>query len=407
MAFSPLMIALLAVSGILAAAAMALTVWRQRKVMSGVYDGGDEKPMPLKIHPATVTILLASVLGLVCLRHYSVPSGSMLPSIQIWDTIWVLKEPFLNDYQVGDIICFNHIDAENGETVYVKRMLAGPGDVVEISGNDIIVNGQKSPWTGSSTDRPMSRVIYLADDEYFMCGDNRADSYDSRYWGPVKRSDLIGRTFLIRGETHPGLGTYTGHGPLAIAGIVVFLLLLEYLALWATGNAPSPHEIYTGEFLEKDDGEPVYDITGDETLYDSGTPVNGYVINGRLHRVDPDNLPSIGSPPLDGIVNEPRHGYMDGYMDRMSAGAQSGLEVPRDSEGLRMIPGGSTPRPGEYPTRNVRTVVTYHMPVQPGWNAQTGVSGSAKAPDTPDAKHLHVYDGGVDGECDDGDGDIA
>jgi signal peptidase I len=91
---------------------------------------------------------------------------------------------------------------EKAEENFIKRIVAGPGDTLSIEGGIPIVNGE--PFEGDWEIRPCRGVggcdfpkqITIPPDSYFMMGDNRGASDDSRYWGPVPRDWIIGEAFF-------------------------------------------------------------------------------------------------------------------------------------------------------------------------------------------------------------------
>jgi signal peptidase I len=119
-------------------------------------------------------ILIALAMG-VCVRHavhiYSIPSGSMEPTLQVGDHILVTA--YRSEPQRGDVIVFR--SPLNADELMVKRITGVPGDLVE---------GQQG------------RLI-VPSGCYFVAGDNRANSFDSREWGVLARSAIIGRARLV------------------------------------------------------------------------------------------------------------------------------------------------------------------------------------------------------------------
>jgi signal peptidase I len=138
-------------------------------------------------------------------QEYFVPSGSMTPTLDIGDRIMVNKLSVdFGTVNIGDIVVFKappNVKTICGDDVadLVKRVIGVPGDTLYSTGNTIYVNGKPldQKWTVYKTmgSHAVKRIT-LKKNMYFMMGDNHAGSCDSRYWGPVPRSDLIGKVFL-------------------------------------------------------------------------------------------------------------------------------------------------------------------------------------------------------------------
>jgi len=138
-------------------------------------------------------------------QEYFVPSTSMTPTLDIGDRILVNKLSVdFGTVNIGDIVVFKappNVKTICGDPVadLVKRVIGVPGDSLYSRGNTIYVNGKPldQKWTvykaiGSVPIKP----ITLKKNMYYMMGDDHAGSCDSRYWGPVPRSDLIGKVFF-------------------------------------------------------------------------------------------------------------------------------------------------------------------------------------------------------------------
>lgn len=114
----------------------------------------------------------------------------------------------------GDVMVFSTTGIAKLQqgTHYIKRMTALPGETVDIETPDVVINGERLPEPlkpmtgkrGEKTPEPSRGAnnagewpVTLKDDEYFACGDNSANSFDSRYWGPVPRENLKGIGSLV------------------------------------------------------------------------------------------------------------------------------------------------------------------------------------------------------------------
>jgi signal peptidase I len=100
--------------------------------------------------------------------------------------------------QQGDIVVFQY-DGANLDKPLVKRIIATPGQVVEIRRGVVYVDGDPldEPYIDDEVrgDESM-RPLQLEDEEYFVLGDNRIHSYDSRDWGPLPQENIIGRAWI-------------------------------------------------------------------------------------------------------------------------------------------------------------------------------------------------------------------
>ncbi len=156
-----------------------------------------------------LVILVVAVTASLVLRAYvvqtfSIPSGSMEPTLMPGDRILVSKLSVrFGTIHRGDIVVFRAPPAEHGrcsgETAdLVKRVIGLPGDHLTSRGNTIYVNGAplKETWTHTEPLGPAIGNVTVPPNSYFMMGDNHADSCDSRTWGFVPRSDLIGKAFF-------------------------------------------------------------------------------------------------------------------------------------------------------------------------------------------------------------------
>ena len=160
-----------------------------------------------------VAVLVAVLLRAFVVQTFYIPSGSMEPTLQIGDRILVNKLSYhLHGVDRGDIVVFSRPPAENcgGPEVndLVKRVIGLPGDVLSLSSNHDVVRRREAPRTrpgsrpseqGDTFPGPGGNGFNLAHpyrvpaNNYFVMGDNRTDSCDSRYWGPITKSLIVGK----------------------------------------------------------------------------------------------------------------------------------------------------------------------------------------------------------------------
>ena len=166
-----------------------------------------------------VTIALAVAAVLVIkewvVNPYRIPSASMEPTLhcaapgvgcQAGASDRVLANRFIyrfRDPERGDIVVFEvperALEKCGASGTFVKRLVALPGDTVSQRNGTLLVNGEhvEEPYLNGGERGSNFAERRLADDEYFMMGDNRGQSCDSRDWGPVNRDDLIGPVFAV------------------------------------------------------------------------------------------------------------------------------------------------------------------------------------------------------------------
>jgi len=155
-----------------------------------------------------ILILVVAVLVSFLVRTYAfqtffIPSGSMEPTLMVGDRIVVDKLSVdFGAIHRGDILVFKSPPAENcgGPPVadLVKRVIGLPGDQLTSKGNTIYVNGHPfdEKWTHTEPLGPAIGNVTVPANHYFMMGDNHSDSCDSRSWGPITRSEIIGKAFI-------------------------------------------------------------------------------------------------------------------------------------------------------------------------------------------------------------------
>ena len=154
-------------------------------------------------------VLLASLVRLFVLQTFWIPTSSMVPTLGVYDRIAVQKAFFSwHGLRPGDIVVFSHPPLDHcpgpPQGDLVKRVIALPGQTIFSSGDRIYVNGRFLAQPYLPPDDPLGPPIAsrqhplrVPAGQFYLLGDNRAISCDSRYWGPVKGSSIIGRAVLV------------------------------------------------------------------------------------------------------------------------------------------------------------------------------------------------------------------
>ena len=128
-------------------------------------------------------------------RPFIVQGASMEPSFQNGNylIIDIISYRF-NDPERGDVVVFRY--PGNRSLYYIKRIIGLPGDHISLRDGDVFVNGKITQEKYFSLDvdtLAFNRTDFsLVENQFFVMGDNRAASFDSRNWGPLKRDDIIG-----------------------------------------------------------------------------------------------------------------------------------------------------------------------------------------------------------------------
>jgi signal peptidase I len=175
-----------------------------------------------------VIVALALALALAIqgwlVKPYQIPSQSMEPTLDVGQRVLVNRFLYhFTDPGIGDIVVFHPPKGadlgtqcgrphgpreacpaptpEESSQNFIKRIVAGPGDTLAVRNGHPVVNGvakTDEPYTmpcGTAPACNLPKPITIPPDYYFMMGDNRGASDDSRFWGPVPREWIIGKAF--------------------------------------------------------------------------------------------------------------------------------------------------------------------------------------------------------------------
>ena len=156
-----------------------------------------------------VAVLLAGLVRIFAFQTFWIPSASMVPTLAVYDRVLVQKAFFTwHDVREGNIVVFSqppldHCPGPRGDLV--KRVIALPGQTIYSSGNSIYIDGRRlaepylphyDPLGPPIPDASRQHPFRVPPGEFYVLGDNRADSCDSRYWGPIKGSSIVGKVVL-------------------------------------------------------------------------------------------------------------------------------------------------------------------------------------------------------------------
>jgi len=148
-------------------------------------------------------------------QAFSIPSASMDPTLARGDFVLTDKSAYRSvGPRRGDIIVFKYPLDERRD--FIKRVIGVPGDRIEFRGRQVLVNGHvlDEPYVKPAQETsPAARCLYVFGcdptyvpvDSYFVMGDNRDSSQDSRHWGFVRRAKVVGRAFAIYWSWDPEL----------------------------------------------------------------------------------------------------------------------------------------------------------------------------------------------------------
>src|SRR5918992_819086 len=194
------------------------------------YHKEDEKqPGMLAVLRETVVlvalaVLLAVVFKTFLVAAFYIPSGSMEPTLNISDRVLVEKVSYrFGDIEHGDVVVFVHEEPGSavpgpsnpiagffsslGQAIgvvppsdrdFIKRVVGLPGDTINCRNGGLYRNGERvpEPYLNPGTETQSCTQTTVGPGELYVMGDNRSNSQDSRVFGPIKRSDVVGRAFV-------------------------------------------------------------------------------------------------------------------------------------------------------------------------------------------------------------------
>jgi signal peptidase I len=155
------------------------------------------------IETVVIALVIAVVLYLFIMTPHEVPGNSMHPTYKNGEYLMANKLTYrFGEPQRGDVIIFQYSDTQD----FIKRIVGIPGDTIMIKDGNVFINGQQlneddyiseSVYTRGGDYLSEGETISIGEEEYFVLGDNRPHSSDSRTFGPISESKIKGKAWIV------------------------------------------------------------------------------------------------------------------------------------------------------------------------------------------------------------------
>jgi signal peptidase I len=148
------------------------------------------------LEPLAVAIVLAALFRSAC-RLYAIPSASMSPTLAPGDHILVVPYVFSHHPERGDVIVFR--SPRDQDQLLVKRIVGLPGDLIDSRSGRLRLGAHtvSEPYLASPAETSAIDSQIVPASSYYVLGDNRGNSYDSRHWGSLPGDLIVGRARLV------------------------------------------------------------------------------------------------------------------------------------------------------------------------------------------------------------------
>ncbi len=161
------------------------------------------------VETVVVALSIFLVVYLFFMQPHQVNGQSMEPTFLSGEYVLTDKVSYqTGEPRRGDVVVFHAPEAagcaQGTGCDFIKRVIGLPGDTLSVHDNAIYINGQALPepyippenYTKAGEFTAGGREVFLGENEYFVVGDNRPFSSDSRVWGPIGKQNIVGRAFL-------------------------------------------------------------------------------------------------------------------------------------------------------------------------------------------------------------------
>ncbi|MAZ67189.1 signal peptidase I [bacterium] len=169
---------------------------------------------------ALIVLFLVLPIRLWVAKPFIVSGASMYPTFNTWHYLIIDQLSYRFDPPSrGDVIVFRF--PQNPSRFFIKRIIGLPNETVQLSGESVTIFNSENregflldePYVDQSQQKEADMIMNLGDNEYFVLGDNRKASADSRYWGPLESDKIVGRAYLrlfpfTQVEVLPGAASY-------------------------------------------------------------------------------------------------------------------------------------------------------------------------------------------------------
>ncbi len=155
------------------------------------------------LETVVVALVISIVLYIFIMTPHEVIGNSMHPTYKNGEYLMANKVTYrIQDPKRGDVIIFKYSETQD----FIKRIIGLPGDTVMLKDGQIYINEKaldeskylsSSIYTNGGDFLKEGESVTIPDDEYFVCGDNRPHSSDSRTFGPIKDADIKGKAWIV------------------------------------------------------------------------------------------------------------------------------------------------------------------------------------------------------------------